>query len=84
MNAKNERNTVMVKFTEIAEIIRSAKSISFGHLCARAHIAPSTLYGYWRSMKTLFEDLRFERGVFYVIYEKHHRMPDGAEVPLET
>lgn len=74
----------MAKMTEIADIIRNAKRISFGRVCVQAHIAPSTLYQWWRAVETEFRDIAYERGVFFVKEEKHHRMPDGKLVPRET
>ncbi|RLC82942.1 MAG: hypothetical protein DRJ03_18300, partial [Chloroflexi bacterium] len=65
----------MAKLNEVAEIIREHGKISFGDLCTKAHLAPSTLYQYWRAMRDKFHDLHYEGGIFYVVTEKHHRMP---------
>jgi len=80
MTSRKYENTIMAKMTEIADIIRKAKKIPFGRVCVQAHIAPSTLYQWWRAVETEFQDITYERGVFMVKEEKHHRMPDGKLV----
>lgn len=74
-------NRIMAKYTEIADIIREHGKISFGRLTVLCHIAPSTLHGYWKAMRDLFPDLKYEGGVFMSTKEKHHRMPDAKLVP---
>jgi len=83
MTSRKYENTIMAKMTEIADIIRKAKKIPFGRVCVQAHIAPSTLYQWWRAVETEFLDITYERGVFMVKEEKHHRMPDSKLVPAE-
>lgn len=73
----------MAKYNEVADVIRKHGKISFGELSVTCHLAPSTVHEYWRAMKTLFKDLEYSGGYFYVKTEKHHRMPDGKKVPLE-
>lgn len=83
MNGKGERNKVMAKLTEIVETIRKHKRIRYGKLLVEMHLAPSTLYGYVRAIKDLFPDVRYEHGEFYVVEERHRRMPDAKEVRVE-
>jgi len=66
MRTRKYENRIMAKLNEIAEIIRKEGVISFGELCVKAHLAPSTLYQYWRSMRDLFSDLDYEAGHFFV------------------
>lgn len=70
----------MATINELAGFIRSNAPVSFGVLCTKKHIAPSTLYGYIKIMLDVCTDITYQRGVFYVIVEKHHRQPDGALV----
>jgi len=83
MTSRKYENRVMAKMTEIAEIIRKEKRVPFGRVCVLAHIAPSTLYQWWRAVETEFVDIVYEGGVFIVREERHHRMPDGKEVRVE-
>ncbi|RLC85630.1 MAG: hypothetical protein DRJ03_11170 [Chloroflexi bacterium] len=66
MKTKKFENRIMAKLNEIAEIIRREGKISFGKLCVKAHIAPPTLYNYWRAMRDLFNDIDYEGGIFFV------------------
>lgn len=81
MNTRKFENRIQAKFTEIADIIRKHGKISFGRLTVEAHLAPSTLHQYWKAMRDIFDDLKYEGGVFMSTREKHHRLPDGKLVP---
>jgi len=84
MKTRKYENRIQAKFNEVAEIIRKHGKIKFGDLCAEAHLAPSTLYQYWRAMRDRYKDLHYEAGVFFVVRERHHRLPNGKLVPVET
>lgn len=81
METRKTRNRIMATVNELADFIRKNAPIKFGVVCAKKHIAPSTLYNYTRILLDMCSDIRYEGGTFYV--EKHHRMPDGKLVPVE-
>lgn len=72
----------MATINELAGFIRSNAPVRFGVICTKKHIAPSTLYGYIKILLDVCTDITYENGVFNVIVEKHHRMPNG--LPVET
>ena len=66
MQSRKHENRIMAKYTEVANIIRKHGRISFGELSVAAHLAPSTIHEYWRAMRTLFKDLEYSGGYFFV------------------
>jgi len=72
----------MATINELAAFIRKNAPVKFGVVCTKKHIAPSTLYGYVKIMLDVCDDIHYDNGLFTV--EKHHRLPDGKLVPLES
>lgn len=59
-------NLVVCKCNKVVDLIRAAKSISFGEVSARLNMAPSTLYAYKKVILSLYPDIEFNDGVFSV------------------
>lgn len=73
------RNYVMGKANRLVQIIRDAGRMSFGELCEKGHLAPSTLYNYRKIILAKFQDIEFVGDEFKV-------KPQAASVepPVET
>lgn len=79
METRETRNAVAASVNELATYIRKEGPVTFGQLCMKMHVAPSTLYGWKKILLDMCPDIRYSHGKFDV--ERHHRMPDGALVP---
>jgi hypothetical protein len=66
MQSRKTQNNVMATINELAELIRKDAPIEFGLVCAKKHIAPSTLYNYIRVLLPLCKDIKYINGVFEV------------------
>lgn len=82
METRKTRNAVGASINELAGYIREKGEVSFGQVCLKMHIGPSTLYGWKRILLDTCPDIEFSHGKFHT--ERHHRMPDGALVPVRT
>jgi hypothetical protein len=82
METRSTRNAIGASINELARFIRKTAPVTFGEVCLKMHVAPSTLYGWKKILLDTCSDIHFSNGTFNV--EKHHRMPDGALVPTET
>jgi hypothetical protein len=60
------RNYVMAKANRLVSIIREAQRISFGELCEKGHLAPSTLYNYRKIILAKFSDIEYRGDEFRV------------------
>jgi len=54
----------------MAGIIRDKKAVPMGELCLEMNLAPSTIYQYARLMKNVYLDIKFENGMFSVVWDE--------------
>jgi len=83
MNTRETRNRIMASVNELAAFIRENAPVSFGEVCVKKHIAPSTLYNYMRILKDMVRDIKYENGIFYVTQNGEVTVPTAARVEIE-
>jgi len=60
----------MSPLNQMARIIREKKAVPMGELCMQLNLAPSTIYQYARVMKNVYFDIKFENGMFTVLWDE--------------
>jgi len=64
------RGNVMARLNQMVRIIREKKAVPMGELCMQMNLAPSTVYQYARLMRNVFFDIKFENGMFTVLWDE--------------
>jgi hypothetical protein len=64
METRKTRNAVGASINELAQFIRENKAVTFGELCLKMHISPSTLYGWKRILIDTCPDIHYSHGKF--------------------
>lgn len=82
MTKDRGKNEIMATVNDLAALVRSRGTISFGEVLALRHLAPSTLYGYVRALTAMCKDIKYKNGVFVVEEACFSPAPEPAR--LET